>query len=218
MITRHQLPLDRVNLFTALGIEIVEQSPERVVARMPFGEAVSQLTGHFHGGAIVALADTAATILCLEIAFPDSDWEASAFPTTMQLSVNFVRNASTGTLRAESTPLHAGRSTIVVTTTVSLDSGRLAATVTVPISGRAVCSRPAVPPAEAVGQCGDSGRVASDSGLARGAACAALVSADSESGPSPWGRVHPTRRPHPYPAADTTSSWAIARSSPEVLV
>ena len=130
MTGHHQLPLDRRNLFTALGIEIADQSPDRVVATMPFGDSVSQLTGQFHGGAIVALADTAATILCLEIAFPDSEWEASAFPTTMQLSVNFVRNAATGTLRAESTPLHAGRSTIVVTTTVSLDSGKLAATVT----------------------------------------------------------------------------------------
>ncbi len=130
MTTHHQLPLERINLFTALGIEIVEGSPERVVATMPFGDSVSQLTGQFHAGAIVALADTAATMLCLEIAFPDSEWEASMFPTTMQLSVNFVRNATAGRLRAESAPLHAGRSTIVVNTTVTLDRGKLAATVT----------------------------------------------------------------------------------------
>ena len=130
MTSRHRLPLDEVNLFSTLGMELVEQSPERVVATMSFDERVSQLTGQFHGGAIVALADTAATMLCLEIAFPGSEWEARSFPTTMQLSVNMVRNAASGELRAESIPLHAGRSTIVVQTTVILDTGRLAAIVT----------------------------------------------------------------------------------------
>ena len=130
MTSRHHLPLDEVDLFSTLGMELVEQSPERVVATMPFDERVSQLTGQFHGGAIVALADTAATMLCLEVAFPASDWEAPSFPTTMQLSVNMVRNANTGELRAESVPLHTGRSTIVVQTTVTLDTGRLAAIVT----------------------------------------------------------------------------------------
>ncbi|MCZ6706993.1 MAG: hotdog fold thioesterase, partial [Chloroflexi bacterium] len=60
MTSRHHLPLDEVNLFSTLGMELVEQSPERVVATMPFDQRVSQLTGQFHGGAIVALADTAA--------------------------------------------------------------------------------------------------------------------------------------------------------------
>ena len=61
MKNHHRLPVDRVNLFTALGIEIVDQSPERVVAKMPFSEQVSQLTGQFHGGAIVALASEKST-------------------------------------------------------------------------------------------------------------------------------------------------------------
>ena len=45
MTSRHRLPLDEVNLFSTLGIELVEQSPERVVATMSFDERVSQLTG-----------------------------------------------------------------------------------------------------------------------------------------------------------------------------
>ena len=130
MLSQHRLPLNRVNLFTALGIEIVKQGPERIVATMPFHERVSQLTGQFHGDAVVALADTAATILCLEIAFPDSEWEAAVFPTTMQMSVNLIRNAQAGTLHAESHAVHAGRSTIVVQTDVTLESGKLAAAMT----------------------------------------------------------------------------------------
>ena len=128
--SQHDLPSDRENLFTSLGIEIVEQGPERVIATMPFHPRVSQLTGQFHGGAVVALADTAATIQCLQIAFPDAEWDAASFPTTMQLSVNLIRNADAGTLRAESRPVHAGRSTIVVQTDVTLENGKLAAAMT----------------------------------------------------------------------------------------
>src|SRR5258708_34535124 len=50
-----------VTLLTTLGIEIVETSKTRVVARMPVGPAVYQPFGLLHGGASVALAETVAS-------------------------------------------------------------------------------------------------------------------------------------------------------------
>src|SRR2546421_12951187 len=49
-------------LLSTLGIEIIEATKERVVARMPVGPRVHQPFGLLHGGASVVLAETAASI------------------------------------------------------------------------------------------------------------------------------------------------------------
>ena len=116
-------------LYRTLGIEIVERSPARVVATMPFSDAAQQPTGVFHAGAILGLADTAASMLCAAIAMPEG-FDPTKFPLAVQISINLVRNTNRGSLRAEATPKHVGRSLIVVETTVTTDEGKLCATVT----------------------------------------------------------------------------------------
>src|SRR5215210_3072562 len=49
-------------LLSTLGIEITEASKERVVGRMPVGPKVHQPFGLLHGGASVALAESAASL------------------------------------------------------------------------------------------------------------------------------------------------------------
>ena len=46
----------------ALGIEVTEATPERVVATMPVEGRVHQPYGILHGGASVALAETVASV------------------------------------------------------------------------------------------------------------------------------------------------------------
>src|SRR5712675_2317752 len=49
-------------LADALGIEIIELTPSRVVATMPVDQRTRQPFGILHGGASVALAETVASI------------------------------------------------------------------------------------------------------------------------------------------------------------
>ena len=50
----------RQGLMGTLGAQIVALEPGHCVIEMPFAPAVSQQHGYFHGGAIGAIADTAA--------------------------------------------------------------------------------------------------------------------------------------------------------------
>jgi uncharacterized protein (TIGR00369 family) len=111
----------RGTLAELLGIRFVETSPERVVAELVVREALTTVGGALHGGALMALADTvgaAATILNLP---------AGATTTTLESKTNFLAAARSGTVRAESTPLHRGRRTMVWQTRVTDASGRLLA-------------------------------------------------------------------------------------------
>ena len=109
----------RGTLAELLGIRFVEASPDRVVAELPVRDALTTVGGAVHGGALMALADTvgaAATFLNLP---------AGAGTTTLESKTNFLAAGRTGLLRAEATPLHRGRRTMVWQTRVTDASGRL---------------------------------------------------------------------------------------------
>jgi uncharacterized protein (TIGR00369 family) len=106
-------------LVDLLGIRFVEAGPERVVAELEYREGVTTVGGSFHGGALMALADTigaAATVINLP---------PGASTTTLESKTNFLAGARSGTIRAESTPLHRGKRTMVWQTRVTDESGRL---------------------------------------------------------------------------------------------
>ena len=109
----------RGTLAELLGIRFVEASRERVVAELEIRPAVTTVGGALHGGALMALADTAgaaATILNLP---------PGASTTTLESKTNFLAAGRSGTVRAEATPLHRGRRTMVWQTRVTDESGRL---------------------------------------------------------------------------------------------
>ena len=114
----------------ARGARFLEVSRERAVAELAFRPDLSQLTGLFHGGVILSLADETATACSLAAVMPDGTWDPAKFPLTIQLSANLIRNTNTGKLIAEAVPLHRGRTSMVMQATVRDEAGRLVAVVT----------------------------------------------------------------------------------------
>jgi uncharacterized protein (TIGR00369 family) len=109
----------RGTLGAVLGIRFVEASPERVVGELLIRDDLRTVGGALHGGTLMALADTvgaAATILNLP---------AGAGTTTLESKTNFFAAGRTGLVRAEATPLHRGKRTMVWQTRVTDESGRL---------------------------------------------------------------------------------------------
>jgi 1,4-dihydroxy-2-naphthoyl-CoA hydrolase len=91
-----------------LGIEIVELTPQRVVATMPVDERTRQPFGILHGGASVALAETVASLG----AVMNVDLERSS-AVGLEINANHIRAKREGVVRATATPFHVGRSTQV---------------------------------------------------------------------------------------------------------
>ena len=91
-----------------LGIEIVELSPQRVVATMPVDERTRQPFGILHGGASVALAETVASLG----AVMNVDLERST-AVGLEINANHIRAKREGIVRATGAPFHIGRSTQV---------------------------------------------------------------------------------------------------------
>jgi uncharacterized protein (TIGR00369 family) len=78
-----------------------------------------------HGGALMALADTLGAIATV------ANLAEGATTTTIESKTNFFAAIPVGdTARAECTPLHRGRTTMVWQTRVTRSDGRLAALVT----------------------------------------------------------------------------------------
>ena len=114
----------------ARGTHFLEVSAERAVAELAFRPDLAQLTGLFHGGVILSLADETATACSVASVMPDGVWDPAKFPLTIQLSANLIRNTNTGKLIAEAVPLHRGRNSMVMQTTVRDEQGRVMALIT----------------------------------------------------------------------------------------
>ena len=108
-----------------LGIEVVAAEPGEVRARLDWDESRCTAGGILHGGALMALADSAGG-LC---AFLNLQSSASA-TATIESKTNFFRPVSDRYVEATSHVLHQGRTTIVVETELRDADGRLAAKAT----------------------------------------------------------------------------------------
>jgi 1,4-dihydroxy-2-naphthoyl-CoA hydrolase len=111
--------LFRGTLAELLGIRFVEATPDRVVAELDYRDELTTVGGSLHGGTLMAFADTigaVATVLNL----PEG-----ASTTTLESKTNFFAAGRSGTVRAETTPLHRGKRTMVWQTRVTNDAGRL---------------------------------------------------------------------------------------------
>jgi 1,4-dihydroxy-2-naphthoyl-CoA hydrolase len=120
----------RGTMIEAVGMRFVEVTDDHVVAELTFRPAVQQPTGVFHAGALLTLADTAATAACVQAVNPTGGLDPARFPLTAQLSANLIRNANEGTVTAEARLVHRGRTTLVAQTEVRDQQGRLLALVT----------------------------------------------------------------------------------------
>jgi 1,4-dihydroxy-2-naphthoyl-CoA hydrolase len=108
-----------------LGMKVTVVSRDLITAELVVREELGNRFGILHGGAIMALADNlggTATIANLP---------AELTTTTIESKTNFFAGIPVGdTARAECTPLHRGRSTMVWQTRVTRSDGKLAAIVT----------------------------------------------------------------------------------------
>jgi 1,4-dihydroxy-2-naphthoyl-CoA hydrolase len=111
--------------FHLLGARIVEATRDKVVAEVVVREELTNRNGGLHGGAVMAIADNlggTATFINMPV---------GAGTTTIESKTNFFAAIPVGDmLRAECTPLHRGRTTMVWQTRITRGDGKLAALVT----------------------------------------------------------------------------------------
>ncbi|HLN65500.1 MAG TPA: hotdog fold thioesterase [Symbiobacteriaceae bacterium] len=110
---------DPQTLVETLGIELIETSPERVVATMPVDGRTRQPYGILHGGASVALAETVASIGAVLNA------GEGRTAVGLEINANHIRPKRSGVVRAEALPLHVGRSTSVWEIKITDEAGKL---------------------------------------------------------------------------------------------
>jgi 1,4-dihydroxy-2-naphthoyl-CoA hydrolase len=95
-------------LLTSLGIKDELLTKEKVIFTMPVDERTRQPMGYLHGGASVALAETAASVGTYLNINPD---EEVAFG--IEINANHIKSKREGLVKAVAIPLHKGRTTMV---------------------------------------------------------------------------------------------------------
>ena len=116
-------------------IEMLHAGEGSARGRVEFKPHLRQLTGLFHAGVIIGLADTTATAAAMwevnsDLA-PDGEFRPELFPLSIQVSTNLIRNTGRGALTADAELVHRGKSTIVADVRVTDDESRLIAKATV---------------------------------------------------------------------------------------
>lgn len=116
-------------LAATLGLRVLaagKEDPEGLVrVALDAGPELETAGGVTHGGVLMALADSAGA-LCAFGRLP----EGTSGTTTVASATSFLRAARGGAVVATATPLHAGRSTIVVEVRITDAEERLVTTTT----------------------------------------------------------------------------------------
>lgn len=122
--TLDQMP-PQSNYSELTGIEIVSIAPDCVVCKMQVTEALTNRNGALHGGALMTLADNAASsVAFINIAADKSNM-------TIESKTNFMRGVTLGdTMTARGEPLHIGRTLIVLQVTMTRGDGKTVAVTT----------------------------------------------------------------------------------------
>ena len=119
-----QFVTDPLPFAKLLGLELVTVTPERVEAVLQVREDLCTRPAVLHGGAVMALADTLGAIATV------ANLAEGTTTTTLESKTNFFAAIPVGdTVRAECTPLHRGRTTMVWQTRIMRSDGRVAALV-----------------------------------------------------------------------------------------
>ncbi len=116
---------DRMPLCATLGMKAEKMAPEEVILTLDWSPAICTSAGMLHGGAIMALADSAGGAA----AFANLP-EGASGTSTIESKTNFLGAVKEGKVTATAKPLHVGGSTIVIETEVRNDAGKLIGKVT----------------------------------------------------------------------------------------
>ena len=118
-------PRDPLPFSKLMGIEVVSIEPDRVIGELKVREDLCTRPAVLHGGATMALADTIGAVATV------ANLKDGETTTTIESKTNFFAAIPLGDVaRAECTPLHKGRTTMVWQTKITRGDGRLAALVT----------------------------------------------------------------------------------------
>lgn len=112
--------IDLLPFAKACGIELVSSSAAEVVGRVAWSEAGCTSGGIMHGGLLMTLADSTGAV-CAFLNLP----EGARGTATIESKTNLCRPVTSGVVTATSAPLHVGRTTILVQTTVRDEQDRL---------------------------------------------------------------------------------------------
>ena len=108
-----------------MGVNVVSVTPDLVIGELKVRENLCTRPNVLHGGAYMAFADTIGAVATV------ANLKEGESTTTIESKTNFFAAIPLGdTARAECTPLHKGRTTMVWQTKITRGDGRLAAVVT----------------------------------------------------------------------------------------
>lgn len=107
-----------------LGLEIVSGDASEVVGRAEWQPERCTVSGALHGGYLMAIADSVGA-MCAFFNLPEA-----AGTATIESKTNLFRPVTEGAVEVRATPVHAGRSVIVVQTDVVRADGKLASRTT----------------------------------------------------------------------------------------
>ncbi|SDE56218.1 hotdog fold thioesterase [Sporomusa acidovorans] len=107
-------------LIEALGIQVIEIDDKQVVATMPVNTATRQPFGRLHGGASVALAETAASLGTYYFINKDAEYAVG-----IEINANHVRGKTDGIVTAVAKPVHRGRTIMVWNIRIHDEAGNL---------------------------------------------------------------------------------------------
>lgn len=101
-----------------LGLEMVRGDAAGVVAVATWSAERCTTGNLMHGGFLMAAADSVGA-MCAGFNLPPG-----ALTSTIESKTNFLRGVTEGTVRIEATPIHVGRTTIVIQTDVTRHDGK----------------------------------------------------------------------------------------------
>jgi 1,4-dihydroxy-2-naphthoyl-CoA hydrolase len=103
----------------ALGMTLTGADAERVTGTVAWAPERCTIGGLLHGGVLMAFADSLGAV-CAFLNLPPG-----AGTSTIESKTNLFRGVREGEVTGVSTPLHVGRTTIVVQTEVRNEAGKL---------------------------------------------------------------------------------------------
>lgn len=96
------------NLLEVLEMEVLNVETGYVKMKMPVSDKVKQPFGYLHGGATMALGETACSIGAAHMVDTDK-----VIPVGLEMNTNHIRSATEGYVYAIAELIHGGRSTQV---------------------------------------------------------------------------------------------------------
>ncbi|MGV3042629.1 PaaI family thioesterase [Staphylococcus rostri] len=108
------------NLVELLEMKVIEQREGYIKMTMPVTDKVKQPFGYLHGGATMALGETACSIGSANLV--DT---TQAIPVGLEMNTNHIKSATDGYVYAEARILHHGRTTHVWDIRITDETGAL---------------------------------------------------------------------------------------------